>query len=427
MPAVVAFSRFAAASVLFGALLQLTLFVALLCIEEENRQYVESSMHERMLGPDREESSHSLGDPPKKGLAQRVLGTVVRAAVSTQGRTAVILVFLALFSSSLYLAATGISLGLEQAEALPTGSYLVDYFDDLARLVRVGPPLFLMVRDANFSNTDLLKGLCTSFGCSRTSLGNTVANAARVPEYTQIVAGATSWVDEYVAWLRSGKGDSSRSCCKVAILEGGADGPVCPVRWTPRLHPGQHVAPECACNATLEWPSPACLNPPCPVSGGCLSPGLPDAAFLKHSNGTTGKPGACWGVSNAGLCPSGGEFPFCAKECYSKYGDYMRTCISNIPGFPQQSSIRQYFGDFMSSECPSDPSQAAACGSCGAHYAADLGGYARSVLDLRGNAEPVELAHAFSLHGIASSRHMTYFSPLSAQVGKLSAPMCIFS
>lgn len=378
-----------------------------------------SSLQEPMLGS--EGMNSSFNGPPRKTFSRELITRAAKAAVSTGGRTVVVVAFLALFWCSSYFASTGIKLGLEQAEALPTGSYLVDYFYDLARMVRVGPPLFLIVRGANFSDPALLKGLCTSFGCSRESLGNMVANAARDPEYTRIVAGATSWVDEYVAWLRSGGGDTSRSCCKMAVLEGGGDGAVCPVRWTPELHPGQEVAPECACNSSLVWPSQACSSPPCAIPGGCLSPGLPDNSFLKHSNGTTGKPGACWGVTQAGMCPDGGEFPFCAKECYTKYGDYTRTCIAHEPHFPPQSAFHKFFADFMTSECPSDPSESAACGSCGGHYAADLGGFARSVLDLRGGPEPAELAKAFALNGVTSSRHMTYFSPLSTQEDFISA------
>ena len=116
------------------------------------------------------------------------------------------------------------------------------------------------------------------------------------------------------------------------------------------------------------------------------------------------------------MCPEGGEFPFCQKLCYSKYGDYTRPCLVPSPGLPPLGAMRRYFGAFMTSECPSEPSDSSSCSNCGGHYAGDLGGYAQAVLGLRGRGEPEELARSFSVEGVTSSRHMTYFTPLSTQV-----------
>ena len=88
-----------------------------------------------------------------------------------------------------------------------------------------------------------------------------------------------------------------------------------------RVRTCQGVAAECRCNNTLTFASQACPSAPaspCAVAGGCLAPALPDSAFLKY-NATSGV-GKCWGVRLGMLCPEGGERPFCAKDCYAKFG-----------------------------------------------------------------------------------------------------------
>jgi hypothetical protein len=270
-------------------------------------------------------------------------------------------------------------------------------------------------RALDLTDKDVLRVLCTGVGCRRDSLGNAVANAARMPAYTRIATGASSWVDDFMAWLRAGGGDAGRACCRRAVEGDGSDGPICPVHWTPALHPGRDLPKECACNATLEYASPACPSPPCAVAGGCLSPSLPDSAFQKY-NATSGD-GQCWGVRLAALCPQGGEHPFCGKMCYAKYTNAVRACTAGTPGLPQ--GYQELFSSFIDSECPSSPSDSAQCGVCGAHYVADLGGYARLVTALHGDAVPASLN--INLSSISASRHMAYHSPLVTQEDFIAA------
>jgi len=65
--------------------------------------------------------------------------------------------------------------GLEQQIALPRDSYLQPYFSDVASVLRVGPPLFLVVEDLNMSRsaTDVNR-ICSVSGCDDRSLMNQV-------------------------------------------------------------------------------------------------------------------------------------------------------------------------------------------------------------------------------------------------------------
>ena len=65
--------------------------------------------------------------------------------------------------------------GLEQEVALPRDSYLQHYFQDVYSVLRVGPPLMLVVRNLNISNAAPdVDRVCSIAGCNDTSLLNQV-------------------------------------------------------------------------------------------------------------------------------------------------------------------------------------------------------------------------------------------------------------
>ena len=65
--------------------------------------------------------------------------------------------------------------GLDQRVALPRDSYLQAYFGDVTGVLRVGPPLFLVVRDLNLSTAAPdVDRVCSVAGCDDGSLVNQV-------------------------------------------------------------------------------------------------------------------------------------------------------------------------------------------------------------------------------------------------------------
>jgi hypothetical protein len=120
------------------------------------------------------------------------------------------------------------------------------------------------------------------------------------------------------------------------------------------------------------------------TTGGCLAGGLPASAFEKY-NQTLGT-GMCWGVRLNGLCPHGGEHPFCRKECYATF----TPCLSRKEapgGFPSAAALAEYSREFLTSECPSDPADVS-CAICGIHYRADLSPLSLDALSLHGHPLP---------------------------------------
>jgi hypothetical protein len=205
----------------------------------------------------------------------------------------------------------------------------------------------------------------------------------------QVAAAPASWVDDFLSWATPpdaapGAGAAAAlGCCVEVAPPGDAAPAVCPVRWTPALHPGRELPAACRCNSTLDAPSDACRAPPCAVPGGCLAPGLPDSSFKRG--------GECFLVCSDAFCPRGGEGAFCNASCYAHTP--RRSCRAPAaPGAPRalppSADLARLFPAFLRAECPRDPAGAAACAVCGAHYAADLANWSRADLARRGEPRP---------------------------------------
>ncbi len=84
-----------------------------------------------------------------------------------------------LFHAGLFLSSAAVphlSVGLDQAVALPRDSYLQPYYRDVIEGLRVGPPLFFVVSDINVTREagDLDK-VCSISGCRQDSLASRVS------------------------------------------------------------------------------------------------------------------------------------------------------------------------------------------------------------------------------------------------------------
>ena len=89
-------------------------------------------------------------------------------------------------------------IGLSQSIALPKDSYLQDYFNDMSKYLRTGPPVYFVIKGdydytnkANQNKVQLHCGLqylmycvqiCSSAGCNNNSIEVQISSAALVPE-----------------------------------------------------------------------------------------------------------------------------------------------------------------------------------------------------------------------------------------------------
>lgn len=218
MPACRAFSMFAALAVLLDFLLQVTAFVALIVLDflraEDNRidcfPCIKTSPSESNKGDDQR----------SRGLITRYMKDVHAPMLDIPGvKIIVIAVFIAFSFASIELC-TRLQPGLEQQIVLPRDSYLQDYFDDLASYLKVGPPLYFVVKDFNYSlESRQTNKLCSISHCDSNSLLNEITRASLAAESTYIAKPAASWLDDFLIWLSP----EAFSCCRKFV-----NGSYCP-------------------------------------------------------------------------------------------------------------------------------------------------------------------------------------------------------
>ncbi|KAJ8765051.1 hypothetical protein K2173_010527 [Erythroxylum novogranatense] len=211
MPACRVFSMFAALAVLLDFLLQVTAFVALIVIDcwraEDNR----IDCFPCIKVPSSSGESHEGIYQRTPGLLGRYMKEVHAPILSLWGvKVAVVVVFFAFALASIALC-TRLDSGLEQKIVLPRDSYLQGYFNNVSEYLRVGPPLYFVVKDYNYSlESRHTNQLCSISQCDSNSLLNEISRASLVPESSYIAKPAASWLDDFLVWISP----EAFGCCR---------------------------------------------------------------------------------------------------------------------------------------------------------------------------------------------------------------------
>ncbi|KAF4382786.1 hypothetical protein G4B88_021569 [Cannabis sativa] len=207
-------------AVLLDFFLQVTAFVALIVFDfsraEDNRIDCFPCIKIPSLSVDPSEgSSHR-----RTGLLTRYMEEVHAPILGIWAvKMVVIAIFLAFTLASIALS-TRIEPGLEQQIVLPRDSYLQGYFDNLSKYLRVGPPLYFVVKDFNYSSQSRQTNkLCSISGCDSISLLNEISRASSTPESSYIAKPAASWLDDFLVWTSP----EAFGCCRKFI-----NGSYCP-------------------------------------------------------------------------------------------------------------------------------------------------------------------------------------------------------
>lgn len=261
MPAVRNFAIYAAGAVLLNAVLQVTMFVSVLAL---NQRRVESSRADccpfiKIKGADASQA-HSGGaygfedEGPLQGFIRKAYAP---ALLDRRVKVGLVVGFLGLFTAGLALVPE-VALGLDQRIAFPRGSYLIPYFNDLDEYFNTGPPVYFVTRDLDVTARQHQQELCGRFStCHSFSLANVLEQESKRPNVSYISGSTASWLDDFFTWLNP----SNEECC---VEDGkpcfaGRDPP-----WNVTLH-GMPEGPEFVHYLSKWIESPT--NEACPFGG----------------------------------------------------------------------------------------------------------------------------------------------------------------
>ncbi|TQD98301.1 hypothetical protein C1H46_016122 [Malus baccata] len=150
MPACRVFSMFAALAVLLDFLLQVTAFVALIVFDFRRTEDKRVDCFPCMKISSYANSDKGI-DQNNPGLLTRYMKEIHAPNLSLWGvKMVVISIFVAFALASIALC-TRIQPGLEQQIVLPRDSYLQGYFNNVSEYLRIGPPLYFVVKNFNYS------------------------------------------------------------------------------------------------------------------------------------------------------------------------------------------------------------------------------------------------------------------------------------
>lgn len=198
MPAVRTFALYAALALLIDVVLQMTVFVSMLTLDIKRQESPRLDLL-CCMGANPEADTEPFDD----SLLFKFMKNVYSPLLNIKWyRNAVFVAFIAWFCLSASVVHR-LDVGLDQEISMPQDSYLQNYFRFLKDYLRVGPPVYFVVRDKFNYSDDNNQNLIGSFaGAANYSLVNDLRQAARSAEKTSIAAPAMSWIDDFFGWTR---------------------------------------------------------------------------------------------------------------------------------------------------------------------------------------------------------------------------------
>lgn len=211
MPAVRNFAIYATGAVVINAILQVTMFVAVLAL---NQRRVESNRADcfPFIKVKTAQRSGAPGyEAEDEGLIQKFIRKkYAPALLEKKTKAAIVIGFLGLFAAGLALIPE-VALGLDQRMAVPQDSYLVPFFNDLANYFNTGPPVYFVTRDVNFTARPHQQEICGRFTtCATFSLASVLEQESKRSNVSYIRGGTASWIDDFLYWLKP----ENYECCK---------------------------------------------------------------------------------------------------------------------------------------------------------------------------------------------------------------------
>ena len=217
MPAVKNFAAYAAGAVVINAILQVTMFVAVLAL---NQRRVESNRIDcfpfirinHIASYIRGGVTYNL-EEEESPLQRFIRQVYAPALLNRQVKVAIIALFLGFFAAAIALLPE-VQLGLDQKIAVPDESYLISYFKDLEAYFNTGPPVYFVTKDVNATKRSEQQTICSRFTtCNELSLPSVLEQESKRSDVSYITGAAADWFDDFFFWLNP----TFDECC----VEGG--------------------------------------------------------------------------------------------------------------------------------------------------------------------------------------------------------------
>lgn len=212
MPAVKNFAIYATGSVFINALLQVTMFVSVLSL---NQQRVESGRIDCFPCVKLKQSTSAIYGAAHYGAeSEGWLQTFIRRRyapflLDRRIKAGVVALFLGVFAAAVALLPE-VTLGLDQRIAVPRTSYLVDYFNDLEQYFETGPPVYFVTRDLNATSRDHQKQICARFQtCEIYSLPTVLEQESKRSYQSYLTGASVNWLDDFFYFLSP----ENEKCC----------------------------------------------------------------------------------------------------------------------------------------------------------------------------------------------------------------------
>jgi Niemann-Pick C1 protein len=213
MPAVKNFAAYAAGAVLVNAILQVTMFVSVLALNQRRVENLRADCFPCFTVRKAHASGMPGGhfyDDGEEGVLQRFLRkTYATKLLGRKVKVSIMVAFLGLLTAGLALLPT-VALGLDQRIAIPHSSYLIQYFNDLYAYFGTGPPVYFVTRDVNVTARHHQQQLCGRFStCDHYSLGFVLEQESKRSNVSYLSGSAASWLDDFFYWL-----NPQQECCR---------------------------------------------------------------------------------------------------------------------------------------------------------------------------------------------------------------------
>ncbi|KAF2745353.1 niemann-pick C1 protein precursor [Sporormia fimetaria CBS 119925] len=213
MPAVRNFAAYAAGAVFINAILQVTMFVSVLALNQQRVESNRADCFPCVVVPKADSGylnggmGHSAGE--ESGLQRFIRKTYAPAILGKKTKVVILAVFFGIFTAGLALFPK-VELGLDQRIAIPSDSYLIPFFNDLYDYFDAGPPVYFVTKELNVTQREQQKELCGRFStCHQDSLANIIEAERKRPEISHLSASAANWVDDFFLWLNP----ENSKCC----------------------------------------------------------------------------------------------------------------------------------------------------------------------------------------------------------------------